>query len=115
MRVTSVSVKYGGRVFGSRDGDGRGSGCLTCALISHQILALRLVRVDGCDSDGVLCVGIQVLQNMGGLIAVEDGLVTDGERERKTFINSLFCYNNNKENEWRVISVIEGAGRHKMS
>ncbi len=56
---------------------------LTCALASHQVLALRLVRVDGRDGDGVLSVGVQVLQNGGGLIAIQDGLVTETEREEE--------------------------------
>lgn len=59
------------------------AGLLTCALASQQVLALRLVGVDGCDGDGVFSVGVQVLQNVGGLIAIQDGLWTDtgGEGE----------------------------------
>lgn len=52
---------------------------LTCALAAHQVLALRLVGVDGRDRDIVLRVRVQVLQNMGGLVAPQDGLVSDGE------------------------------------
>lgn len=52
---------------------------LTCALAAHQVLALRLVGVDGRDQDIVLGVRVQVLQNMGGLVAPQDGLASDGE------------------------------------
>lgn len=52
---------------------------LTCALAAHQVLALRLVGVDGRDRDIVLRVRVQVLQNMCGLVAPQDGLVSDGE------------------------------------
>lgn len=31
---------------------------LTCALAPHQILTLRLIRVDGCDSDIIHCVWV---------------------------------------------------------
>lgn len=67
-------------VFGSWGGGRCGcEGLLTCTLPSHQVLALRLVGVDGRDGDGILSVGVQVLQNGGGLIAIQDGLVTETE------------------------------------
>lgn len=59
---------------------------LTCTLASHQVLALRLVRVDGGDGDDVLSVRVQVRQDMGGFIATQDGLVRETERKGK-------CYN----------------------
>lgn len=45
---------------------------LTCALASEQVFALCLVRVDGCDFNVVLRVWVQVLWNIGGLIATQD-------------------------------------------
>ena len=54
---------------------------LTCTLASYQVLALRLIGVDGRDGDRVLGVGVQVLQDVGGFIAIHDGLVTETERK----------------------------------
>lgn len=62
-------------------GADRATWALTCTLASNQVLALRLIRVDGRDGDGVLCVGVQVLQDVGGFITIHDGLVTETERE----------------------------------
>lgn len=70
-RDTSVTVKHRDvcrRPVGS-------SGSLTRAFASHQIFALGLVGVDGRDGDGVLGVGVQVLQNVGGVLPAQDGLV----------------------------------------
>ncbi|TNN39144.1 hypothetical protein EYF80_050708 [Liparis tanakae] len=53
---------------------------LTCALAAHQVLALRLVGVDGRDGDGILGVGVQVLQEVGGLLAAHEGLEAEGRR-----------------------------------
>jgi len=60
---------------------------LTCALAAHQVLALRLVGVDGRDGDGVLGVGVQVLQEVGGLLAAHDGL------EAEVRVNKRLLYN----------------------
>lgn len=64
-----------------------GSGRLTRSFSSHQILALGLVWVDGGDSDVVVRVWVQVFQDVGGLIAGQDGLMGVG---RKTEIQSTY-------------------------
>lgn len=48
---------------------------LTRALASQQVLALRLIRIDGRDRDIVFGEGVQVFQDVGGLVAAQDGLV----------------------------------------
>lgn len=50
-------------------------GLLTCVLASEQVLALGLVGVDGGDGDFIFRVGVQVLQDGGVLVAVQDGLM----------------------------------------
>ena len=47
---------------------------LTCPLGSQQVLALRLVGVDGGDGHVVGRVGLQVLQEVVGLVVVQDRL-----------------------------------------
>lgn len=49
-------------------------GQLTRARASQQVLALRLVGVDGRDLHVVFRVWVQVVQPVGGLVVVQDGL-----------------------------------------
>ena len=56
---------------------------LTRSLVAHQVFALGLVGVDGRDGDRVLRVRVQVLKNVRRLVAVQDGLRTEGEREEE--------------------------------
>lgn len=65
---TSVGVKAGRTMWLHH------TALLTCALASQQVLALRLVGVDGRDRDIIFSEGVQVLQNVGGLITAQDGL-----------------------------------------
>lgn len=48
---------------------------LTCFLCAQQILALRLIRIDGGDRHIIGCVNLQILQDVGGLIIVQNFLM----------------------------------------
>lgn len=49
--------------------------CLTCSLGAQEVLALRLVRIDGGDGHVVGRVDLQVLQDVAGLVVVQDVLM----------------------------------------
>lgn len=57
------------------EGSAGGAGSLTGPLGSDQVLAFRLVGIDGRDGHRVLRVRVQVLQNVRVLIAVQDFLL----------------------------------------
>ena len=65
----------------NRRSDRQGVG-LTCALCSQEVLALRFIGVDGGNRHDVGRVRLQVLQQMGGFIAVQDGLRKRGNTRR---------------------------------
>lgn len=60
-----------------------GEAGLTCALAAHQVLALRLVGVDGRDGHRVFSVGGQVLQDLRGLVVIQDALVRVREKKKE--------------------------------
>lgn len=76
----------------------RSGGLLTCAFISHQIFALWLIWVDGRDGDRVVSVRVQILQNMGGFVAIQDILVTG---KNSTYICICVCLLLTRRCSWR--------------
>lgn len=82
--------------------------CLTCSLSAEQILALRLIRVDCGDRHVVRRVRLQVLQEVGCLVVVQNGLMRKAKhgalkaawQKKRTFSTRQEQGSDQSDNSW---------------